>query len=162
MTKSINLAILIAGMDRPDLVIEDFWRSAQSAVGAANVQINCIAVHAVRPGTTAIESQADIEVATLVISIGGRGTRAVDSLTKRKNTLGVIARLLQYNLYSMRIAHALAQDKKLIRTFCRSDVIVSADPEADRAVWRLRGRTKARLLHGPFAMSNALSEVAKA
>ncbi|MDO5751479.1 hypothetical protein, partial [Arthrobacter sp.] len=76
--------------------------------------------------------------------------------------MGILARLLRYNVDSRRIARAFEADKILRAEVCGVDIIVAADPEADRALWNMRRKTGAQLLHGPFAMTNALAALARA
>lgn len=161
MSKGIHLALLLAGMDRPDLAIEDFWRTAQAAV-APGTPISCTAVHAVLPGAAGLAGSPGIEIVPLLVAGSGRIGLAVDSLATKQGPVGVVGRLGKYNQSAHRVAHAMAKNKDLTRAFCAADLIVSADPEADWAIWNLRKKTAAPLIHGPFAMANALSELVHA
>lgn len=160
MSKAINLAILVAGMDRADLAIEDFWRTAQAAV-PAHVQLTCTAVHATLPGGGAMAGQPALNVMPLEVPELGPAARALASLARKPGPLGVVGRLGDHNMSSHRIARALARNTALTQTLCAADIVVSADPQADWAVWQLRNETGAPLIHGPFAMANALSEMAR-
>lgn len=159
MSKAIHLALLVAGMDRPDLTIENFWRTAQAAV-PAHVQLSCTAVHAALPGGEKIEGQPALDVIPLEVPGQGPATRAISSLAEQKGLVGVVGRLGDYNISSYRIARAMAKSKILTDAFYSADIIVAADPQADWAVWNLRNGTGAPLIHGPFAMANVLSEMA--
>lgn len=161
MNEPINLAILLGRSERPDMAIDELWRRAQSAVAEYGVPIRCVAVYPHPPHETARPNIRDVDVVELKVAALGRIGKLMSSLAVKPGLLGIVGRLAKYNLASRRVARALEADRRLIDIFCRADVIVSADPEADRAVWLLRQRTNARLMHGPFAMANALSEVAK-
>lgn len=160
MSKAIHLAILVAGMDRADLAIEDFWRTAQAAV-PVDVQLTCTAAHAALPGDVTVGSQPDLDVMRLAVPEHGPAARAMASLAQKNGPVGVIGRLGEHNVSSHRIARALAANAALTQTLCAADIVVSADPQADWAVWKLRNKTGAPLIHGPFAMANALSRMAR-
>lgn len=162
MKKPIQLAILLGPCERPDMAIDELWRGAQSAMADNDVPVHCVAGYARLPQSVETVSHGDIDVVELEVSAPGRVGALVDSLAAKPGPVGIAGRLAKHNLASRRIARALKTDRQLVDIFCRADVIVSADPEADRAVWILRRRTNARLLHGPFAMANALSEAARA
>lgn len=161
MTNPIQLAILLGRGERADMAIEELWRRAQSAVSGTGVQIRCVAVYAQTPGATNSVSHGEVDVVVLEVPTGGGLARLVNSWAAKPGPLGIVARLAKHNLASRRVARAMKANRRLTEVFCRSDVIVSADPEADRAVWRLRRRTRAHLMHGAFAMASALSAVAK-
>lgn len=160
MSKAIHLAILVAGMDRADLAIEDFWRTAQAAV-PAHVQLSCTAVHATLPGGGAVASKPALDVMRLDVPVPGPAARGMASLAQKNGPVGVIGRLGDHNVSSYRVARALARNTALTQTLCAADIVVSADPQADWAVWKLRNKTDAPLIHGPFAMANALSQMAR-
>ncbi|MBP2413764.1 hypothetical protein JOF48_002563 [Arthrobacter stackebrandtii] len=161
MSKAIHLAILVADMDRADLAIEDFWRTARSAV-PSDVQLSCTAVHAAIPGDSAIAGHPALKIVPLTVPDHGPAARTFTSIARGKGPVGVIGRLGAYNISAHRIARALARNRALTETLCAADIVVSADPHADWAVWNLRNKTAAPLIHGPFAMANALSEMARA
>ncbi|MDJ0316462.1 hypothetical protein [Arthrobacter antibioticus] len=161
MTPTIQLAILLGRTDRAGTAIEELWRHAQTSVAGTDAQIRCIAVHAVQGDSSEMLSHAEVKVVALKVPMDGKVTGLVKSWAAKEGVLGIAGRLAQHNFASRRVARALMKDSLLMQTFCESNVIVSADPEADRAVWRLRGRTAAHLMHGPFAMAHALSEVAQ-
>ncbi|WP_207346225.1 hypothetical protein [Arthrobacter sp. E3] len=161
MKESIQLAILLGRGERADVAIDELWRNAQSAVAQWNVPVVCVAGYAQLPHANETLSHNSVKVVGLKIPAAGRLGVLVDTLAAKHGPVGIVGRLVQYNLASRRVARALNADGKLTDAFCNADVIVAADPEADRAVWGLRGKTEARLMHGPFAMANALTEVAK-
>lgn len=161
-TETIQLAILLGRSERPDMAIDELWRRAQSAVAEHDVRVHCVAAYARLPQAADTVSHGEIDVVGLEVAAPGRFGIVVDSLAAKPGPLGIAGRLAKYNLASRRIARALKTDSQLTGVFRQADVIVAADPEADRAVWMLRRRTSARLMHGPFAMANALSEAAKA
>lgn len=160
MSTTIRVAMLVAGRDGADLAIGDLWRTAQSAV-PENVQLTGTALYATATGQAALANLQDLDVRALEVPSGGPVTRSVAALAAKPGPMGVIARLVNYNLASHRIARALAKDTALAAIFAAADIIVSADPEADWAVWNLRKKTAAPLIHGPFAMANVLSEMAR-
>lgn len=161
MKESIQLAILLGRGERADMAIDDLWRSAATAVAEYDVPVLCVAGYAQLPHDLKALSHTHVEVVGLKIPATGRLGAVVDSLASKQGALGILGRLGKYNLASRRVTRALKADNRLTELFCNADVIVAADPEADRAVWGLRGKTNARLMHGPFAMANALSEAAK-
>ena len=161
MKESIQLAILLGRGERADMAIAELWRSAQTAVAEYDVPVLCVAGYAQLAHEADTLSHTDVEVVGLKVPPAGRLGALVDSLASKQGPLGIMGRLAKYNLASRRVAHALKANSRLMDRFCNADVIVAADPEADRAVWGLRGKTDARLMHGPFAMANALSEAAK-
>ena len=160
MSTTIRVAMLVAGPDRADLAIGDLWRTAQSAV-PDHVQLTGTALYATATGQAAPAKLPDLDVRALEVASDGPVARAAAAIAAKPGPLGVIARLVNYNLTSHRIARALARDTAMAATLAAADIIVSADPEADWAVWNLRNKTAAPLIHGPFAMANALSEMAR-
>lgn len=161
MNKAIHLSILLGGAHRPDIAIDDFWQQAQSAVAASAVPIECMAIYVSSSDPGEEIARDGVNVVRLDISDNGQLNNFIDGWTTRSGPLGVLARLAKTNLASRKVARAVAANPELTVLMCASDVIVAADPEADRAIWKLRRRTDARLLHGPFAMANALAEVAQ-
>lgn len=105
--------------------------------------------------------QPALNVMPLEVPELGPAARALASLARKPGPLGVVGRLGDHNMSSHRIARALARNTALTQTLCAADIVVSADPQADWAVWQLRNETGAPLIHGPFAMANALSEMAR-
>lgn len=161
MKAPIQLAILVGRGERPDMAIDELWRRAQSAVADHDASIQCVAGYVQLPRAAEAPSHGEVDVVRLLLPAEGRVDGLVNSLAARPGPLGIVGRLAKYNLASRRVARALKADRRLTDVFCAADVIVSADPEADRAVWMLRRRTGAHLMHGPFAMANALSGVAR-
>ena len=160
MSQTIHVAMLVAGRDSADLAIGDLWRTAQSAV-PDHVQLTGTALYAAAPGQAALANLPELEIRALEVPNGGPATRAASAIAAKPGPMGVIARLVYYNLSSHRVARALASDTAMAAIFAAADIIVSADPEADWAVWNLRKKTAAPLIHGPFAMANVLSEMAR-
>lgn len=161
MTKTIQMAILLGRGERADIAIAELWRRAQSAVSEGDVKIRCIAAHIQFAHTEAFFSHPEVEIIRLTVPSEGGPATLLTTWAAKPGPLGVVARLAQYNLGSRRVARALKRNPGLTEVFCQSHVIVSADPEADRAVWNLRRRTRAHLMHGAFAMVHALYMVAK-
>lgn len=160
MSTGIHLALLVAGQDRADLAIEDLWRTAQSAV-PDHIQLTGTALYVALPGQAALENLSELDVIPLEVTSGGHAARAVATFSGKAGPLGIIGRLVNYNLSSHRIARALAKNTFLTEILAGADIVVSADPEADWAIWKLRKKTVAPLIHGPFAMANVLSEMAR-
>lgn len=161
MSKVIQLSIVLGRTHRPDIAIADFWQRARSAVEGLAVSIDCTAIYVADSDRGEEISHDGLKVVRLDISDNGRLSNFADRSVTKAGPLGVLARLAAYNLASRAVAHAVAADAELATAICTSDVIVAADPEADRAIWKLRRRTDAKLLHGPFAMANALAELAQ-
>lgn len=161
MTETIKLAVLLGHGERAGTAIDELWRRAQSAVEAYDVRLSCVAGYSQMPHETQNIVRSGIESFGIMIPAYGRLDGFADLLTTKSGPFGIMGRLARYNLRSRRLGRALQSDPKIKDIYCSADVIVSADPEADRAVWMLRRSTTARLMHGPFAMANALSEVAK-
>ncbi len=160
MSKTLHVAFVIGNEDRPELAIASLWRSARSAV-PEGIELSGTAVFAVS-NDVPVESQDGLTIRALQIPAGGRSAGAVAALGAQAGPLGVAGRLLEYNVSSHRLVRALRRDKVLMPALCAADIVVSADPHADWAVWALRKKTAAPLVHGPYAMANALSEMARA
>lgn len=161
MSNPIQLTILLGKTHRADVAIEDFWQRAQSAVAGSGVPLQCLAIQAVAVSGSEELAHDNVKIVQLAVSVGGRSLRLANRWAAKSGPMGVAGRLAQYNLASRSVARALAGDRELTKSICGSDVIVAADPEADRAVWKLRKRTSAQLMHGPFAMANALTTIAR-
>lgn len=160
MSKKIKLAILVANKERADLAIDDLWRTARSAV-PVEVQLTGKAVYVAMPAGSVPSGDAFPDMELLALPDEGPLLRLVGQLAAKGGAPGVLGRLIQHNLLSHRVARALTKDKKLTEEFCAADMVVSADPLADWALWSLRKKTSAPLIHGPFAMANALTEMAR-
>lgn len=162
MTETIQLSILFGRTHRPDIAIGDFWRQAQAAVSHSGSSLQCSAIYATHAGRVDVLGEEELALTGLLISEEGRVGALLNRWIATPGPLGMAARLGKHNLASRNVARAVAADKKLTEAICKSNVIVAADPEADRAIWNLRSRTSAQLLHGPFAMANALAELSHA
>jgi hypothetical protein len=143
------------------MAIDELWRRAQAAVAEHEVPVRCVAGYARLPQAANTVRHSAVDVVALNLGASGRFGVLVDSLAARPGPWGIAGRLAKHNRASRRVARALKNDHQLMSIFCQADVIVSADPEADRAVWMLRRRTNARLMHGPFAMANAIAQAAQ-
>ena len=161
MSKAIHLAILVAGQDRAALAIEELWRTAKSAL-PADVELKATVAYASEERELTVTDDPALEVLPLRMPPSGKATQFADSIAASKGPVGVMGRLLAYNLSAQRVARALSKNAVLAQTFRTADVVVSADPQADLAVWKLRRKTAAPLVHGPNAMVNALLELARA
>lgn len=160
MSKQIRLAILAANKERADLAIDDLWRTARSAV-PSDVQLTGMAVYVANPAGSVASGDGRPDMELLALPDEGLLLRLAGRLAAMGGAPGVLGRLLQHNLLSHRVVRALAKNKELTGRFCAADMVVSADPLADWALWSLRKKTSAPLIHGPFAMANALTEMAR-
>lgn len=160
MSGQLHVAMLVGGKERADLSIEDLWRAARAAV-PTHVELTGTAVYVAQPGAAVLAGLAGLDVLPLEIALEGPAGRIAGTLAAKTGPVGVIGRLASHNLSSQRVARALAKNKALTSVFCTADMVVSADPLADWAVWSLRKKTPAPLIHGPFAMANALSEMVR-
>ncbi len=160
MSKTFHVALVVSSEGRPDLAIDSLWRAARAAV-PADVELSGTAVVS-SPSSAPAKAEGALTVRALKVPAGGRASRAAAALSAKGGTAGVVGRLLEYNLASHRVVRALRKDKTLAAALCSADIVVSADPQSDWAVWTLRNKTDAPLIHGPFAMANALSAMARA
>ena len=160
MSRKLHVALVVTSGGRPDLAIDSLWRAAQAAV-PGDTELSGTAVFA-SPSATPAETKGSLTVRALKVPAGGRASSAAAALAAKGGPAGVVGRLLEYNLASHRVVRALRKDKALTAALCSADIVVSADPQADWAVWTLRNKTAAPLIHGPFAMANALSGMARA
>lgn len=160
MSRKIDVAILVANKERADLAIAELWRTARSAV-PSDVALTGVAVYVAMPAGPAQPGEESPALELLQLPDDGPVLRLVGQMAAKGGAAGVLGRLVQHNLLSHRVVRALAKNKELTEVFCAADMVVSADPLADWALWSLRKKTSAPLIHGPFAMANALTEMAR-
>lgn len=154
----VQLGIVLGRSTHPQTVIDDLWRQANNCVAGFNRPLNAVVVYVDDGGQAAVPPSRAVAVVPLRLAAAGKLSAMADSLGRSKGVPGIMGRLLTENLYSRRVARALKTHADTERRLCSSDVIVSADPAADRSVWRLRTRSSAKLMHGPFAMISALRD----
>lgn len=154
--ESVQLAIVLGLASHPQTVIDDYWGQAQNCFVGSTQQLRAVVVYVDDGKAAVIPSNDRIVTVAIRVAPGGRPAAVVQALGRCRGALGAIGRLLTDNLRSRRVAKAVAQHSDLRRALCASDVVVAADPAADRAVWQFRNQTSALLMHGPFAMVSAL------
>lgn len=157
----LHISILVGRAAHPQAVIDDLWNRAAATAGEAGGVITGTAVYTPDGGSTVRSADERVSVVSLAKPGSSRVFNLVSGATAKSGVLGVAARLLRDNLESRRLARAIAGRADVIRTFCASDVVVAADLTADRAVWQLRNRTGASLVHGPMAMLHALRQAVR-
>lgn len=156
--QAVKLGIVLGRSTRPQMVIEDLWRQAESCVSVLNRPLNAVVIF-VHDGTELpLPPNPDVTLVPIRLSATGKFTDMAGAMGQGKGIPGVVGRLLTENFYSRRVARALRSHPDTERQLCLADVIVSADPAADRSVWRLRKRSAAKLMHGPYAMVSALRD----
>lgn len=160
--KTLNVSFLVSAGPHNQAVIEDLWSRAARIVDAAGWQLRGTAAYLGAPGSvTQIQDGTLKLVAINAPSTGKLSTFAASASTK-PGPVGVAGRLLRDNLRSREVAHVVAQRKELLAALVASDVVVSGEVSADRAVWKLRKQTKAELVHGPVAMAHSLRKLVSA
>lgn len=154
--KSVTLGIVVGLTGHPQTVINDLWMQAHSAVAKASIDLKGIAVYIDDGRTVLVSPSQALTLVGLRLKPRGLITTVARAMSAKPGVAGVIARLIDDNLCSRRVAKALAKESMLCQRLCLANVIVSADTAADRAVWEFRKRSSAELMHGPFAMMAAL------
>ncbi|AIY01249.1 hypothetical protein ART_1650 [Arthrobacter sp. PAMC 25486] len=157
----VKLGMMLGTASHPQTVIDDLWTHAQTALGGTAGRLSAVVVY-VDDGTHHVVPRGmPMEMVGLRPKTQGALASMAQKLSTKASVAGIIGRLLRDNLHSRRVANALSVHPEGRALLCGSDVVVSADPAADRAVWQLRNLTSAQLMHGPFAMMNALRKTIK-
>lgn len=156
--QKIQLGIVLGRSARPQTVIEDLWRQAESCVSGLNRPLTAVVVYVDDGAQHPVPPGPEVTLVPLRLSATGKFSAMAGAVGRSKGIPGIVGRLLTENFYSRRVARALKVHPETERQLCSADVIVSADPAADRSVWRLRNRSSAKLMHGPYAMVNALRD----
>lgn len=158
---AVQLGIVLGRSARPQAVIDDLWRQASNCVAGSRRPLNAVVVYVDDGGQVAVPPSPEVALVPLRLSPAGKFSAMAESLGRSKGILGAVGRLLKENLYSRRVANALKANACAEQRLSSSAVVVSADPAADRSVWRLKKLSSAKLMHGPFAMISALRDQAR-
>jgi hypothetical protein len=152
----LRVSILIGEVSHAQAVVDDLRHRAAQASGrsARHLRVEALCIGTPLDGIPQDDDNAGVSwiqpaKPSLVVN-------RVGVLADKPGPLGIIARLMRDNLESRRVAGALARQRNLVALVRESDVVVAADPSADRAVWLLRRSSGAYLVHGPAAMSHAI------
>ncbi|RAN79308.1 hypothetical protein B5P43_15460 [Bacillus sp. SRB_336] len=159
---ALRLGIMVGNVAHPQTVIDGLWTQATGALGTPGPQLVAVAVYVDDGGPGVVLPRPGLSVVALDLKPAGRLAGGTVLLAARKGAIGVAGRLLRDNLQSRRVARALAAHAQARRALSDADVVVSSDPAADRAVWLLRKRSQAQLMHGPVAMMHALRQLQRA
>jgi hypothetical protein len=154
--KSMRIGILVNAGQHNQAVIDDLWGRALSCLDPLEWDVRGTAAYIGAPGELFVEPGSPLDLVPVEQTVAGRPARIVASLAAKPGPVGVVGRLLRDNLRSRGVARAVAQRKDVLAALAASDVVVSGDVSGDRAVWQLRKRTRAGLVHGPVAMVHAI------
>lgn len=154
----IHLAIVLGHASHSQTVIGDLWAQARNCLDGSDQRLSAVAVYVDGETNNVVPAEGDLTLVAVRVASEGRAAAFVEALGKYKGPVGVIGRLLGENMYSRRVARAIDRDPEVRQKLCTADIIVSADPAADRAVWQFRKQTSALLMHGPFAMAAAIRQ----
>lgn len=159
--KPLAISFLLDGGSHPQAVIDDLWNRARGAIDPERWTLTGTAAYVAGPGTVLTAPGGDLALVAIAGVETGRIGSLLSSAAAKPGPAGVMGRLLQANLRSRQVARAVARRPDLAGVFAGSAVVVSAHVSADRAVWRLRKRTTAELVHGPVAMVHALRQLGR-
>lgn len=154
--KPLHISILVGRTGHPQAVIDDLWSRATRAADPAAWQVTGTAVQLCEDPAEPPRPVEGMQVVQIIAGDNMRLGAVLDALATRSGPIGMVGRLVRENVKSRQVARTLARHRDLLATFETSDVVVSADASADRAIWRLRKRTGAQLVHGPSAMVHAI------
>lgn len=157
----VKLGMMLGLVSHPQTVIDDLWAQAQAALGGEAGRLRAVVVYISDGEHHVVPRSTSMQLVCLQARPQGALASMAQKLSTQASVAGIIGRLLRDNLHSRRVAKALAAHAEGRALLCGSDVVVSADPVADRAVWQLRNTTAAQLMHGPFAMMGALRKTIK-
>lgn len=157
----VKLGMMLGLVSHPQTVIDDLWAQAQAALGGEARRLSAVVVY-IDDGTHHVVPRGNsMQLVGLKEKTQGGLAAMAQKFSGQASTAGIIGRLLRDNFHSRRVAKALVAHTEARSLLCGSDVVVSADTAADRAVWQLRKLTSAQLMHGPFAMMSALRKTTK-
>jgi len=159
--KPLTICILLGAGNHTQAVIDDLWHRAVGTVDPAEWALTGTAAYLRQDGVALATPSPDLQLVAFEGTPPSRLDTALAAAAAKAGPVGIIGRLLRDNLRSRRLARAFAQRKGLVDTFAGSAVVVSGDVSADRAVWQLRNRTQAGLVHGPVAMVHTLRTLAR-
>lgn len=158
-TGTVRVAIVLGRNAHPQATLDDLWARARDAVEPAGLQLSGTALVLAGAGSLPTGG-GTLQVLPVPPATPGRlGAavgNAVDTAARKGGPLGIAGRLVRDNLESRRLSRSVARRGELQAALLGADVVVAADVAANRAVWRLRRRTAAPLVHGPVAMMHAL------
>ncbi len=158
MADTLKLGILVAQGAHREAVIEDLRSRAESAARAEGKELVALAVCLDSPG---LRDAVDGLELVVVPDAGGPLAPVLARLAGLPGPAGVAGRLVRDNAASRAFARQVRKRGQLVRALAACDVIVAADLTADRAVWSLRRRTRAWLVHGPMTMLHAIRRIAR-
>lgn len=158
--KPLNLSILIGRGAHPQAMMDDLWTRAIGIADQNGYRMTGTVVYVHDDGPPIIPIDERLKVVALGKSRAGRVTSLLSDAAGKPGPIGIAGRLARDNMESRRLAAAVARRRDLLDTLCGSDIVVAADLTADRAVWQLRKRTDAELVHGPIAMLHVLRQMA--
>jgi hypothetical protein len=159
--KPLHLSILVGRGAHPQAVMDDLWTRAAALADQNGYQMTGTVVYTHDDGPPVTPTDERVKVVTLAKSPAGRVTSLLSDAAGKPGPVGIAGRLARDNMESRRLAGAVARRKDLRDTLCGSDIVVAADLIADRAVWQLRKRTDADLVHGPIAMLHVLRRMVR-
>lgn len=157
----VKLGMVIGLGSHPQTVIDDLWTQAQTALGGAAGRLSAVVVYVDDGAHHVVPRGVSMQLVGLRPKTQGGLSSMALKLSAKPSIVGIVGRLLRDNLHSRSVANAVATHTEGRALLSISDVVVSADPAADRAVWQLRKRSSAQLMHGPFAMMSALRKTIK-
>lgn len=153
---TLHISFVVSAAEHNKAVIEDLWTRAAAAVDKTEWEVSgtaiCVGLSGVLPAVPGRKLG-------LITMDGLRSARLEQigvSLATRPGPAGIAGRLLRDNLQSRSMARAVAVRKDVLAALTAADIVVSGGDVCDRAVWQLRKRTQAGLVHGPVAMVHAI------
>lgn len=158
--KPLHLSILIGRSAHPQAVVDDLWTRATGFANENGYRVTGTVVYSYDDGPSVTPVDERVKVVALAKSRTGRVTSLLSNAAGKPGPIGIAGRLARDNMESRRLAAAVARRRDLVDALCGSDIVVAADLTADRAVWQLRKRTDAELVHGPIAMLHVLRQMA--
>ncbi|WP_144671006.1 hypothetical protein [Arthrobacter sp. U41] len=160
-TGNLRLGIVVGRSPHPQATLDNLWSRALESVEPTERQLSVTAAYVAGAGPAVVRSAPGLELVPLVPAGPGRLESVLSALSRKGGPLGIAGRLARDNWESRQLAKAVARSAGLQTALLAADVVVAADVAANRAVWQLRCRTAAPLVHGPIAMMHALRRIAE-
>ncbi|NUU31089.1 hypothetical protein [Arthrobacter sp. C9C5] len=160
-TRDLRLGIVLGCSPHPQATLEDLWSRASDAAEPAGFRLSGTAFYVADRGQVPVSPDSALELVPLPPVGPGRLDAAIGAVARKGGPLGVAGRLARDNRESRVLARSIAGRAELQAALLAADVVVAADVSANRAVWQLRRRTPAPLVHGPIAMMHALRRKAE-